>query len=189
MQVTDLGFVLLIALTSTLLAAGLGVFLLRRQKNLQQGQVTDTAYLRFCGNEKQRGQLPSSIVLYSSPLRIGRHDFFEIPLDDIRISRFHALISFDRTSEQFYIRDQESMSGTFINGRKLEPSQVIGLNHGDIIAFGLVEYQFFDDLHQIAPANLPTAPVEHYGGMGTARDIDTEETPTNDQCSTSDSSK
>lgn len=75
------------------------------------------------------------------PIRIGRKkSFCELVLDDRRVSRLHSVIS--AIDGEFYIRDEGSSGGTFVNRRKLGTVDNQKLNHNDIINFNEVEYRF-----------------------------------------------
>lgn len=75
------------------------------------------------------------------PIRIGRKkSFCELVLDDRRVSRLHSVISV--IDGEFYIRDEGSSGGTFVNRRKLGTVDNQKLNHHDLINFNEVEYRF-----------------------------------------------
>lgn len=75
------------------------------------------------------------------PIRIGRKkSFCELVLDDRRVSRLHSVISL--IDGEFYIRDEGSSGGTFVNRRKLGTVDNQQLDHNDIINFNEVEYRF-----------------------------------------------
>ena len=56
------------------------------------------------------------------------------------ISRCHALITFD--GKDYYIEDQGSSNGTFVNGRELEEGKKKKLSSGDIIMLAEVTMIF-----------------------------------------------
>lgn len=77
----------------------------------------------------------------NEPIRIGRKkSLCELVLDDRRVSRQHAAISL--IDGEFYIIDEGSAGGTFINRQKLGATNSHKLAHNDIINFNEVEYRF-----------------------------------------------
>jgi len=68
---------------------------------------------------------------------IGRKESCDIYLPDESISRRHALIT--RIGRQFYLKDQASTNGTYINGSRVEQKE---LRPGDIIKVGRILLRF-----------------------------------------------
>lgn len=66
-------------------------------------------------------------------LSVGRSTSNDLYFDDINMSRSHFVI--DKTSTGYFIRDCGSMSGTYLNGQRLEPGSA-PLNPGDTISAG-----------------------------------------------------
>lgn len=65
----------------------------------------------------------------------------DLVLDGIStISRCHALITFD--GNDYYIEDQGSSNGTFVNGRELEEGRKKKLSSGDVIMLAEVTMIF-----------------------------------------------
>jgi pSer/pThr/pTyr-binding forkhead associated (FHA) protein len=69
---------------------------------------------------------------------IGRNPDSDILLDDITVSRQHAVI--EKKGDDFLIKDMESLNGTYINGKIIELSR---LNNGDRIQIGKYLFLFF----------------------------------------------
>jgi len=81
------------------------------------------------------------------PYRIGRggtSDFpVKIDLKDLGVSAVHATIQF--SNGQYWIVDEGSTNGTFINGDRLKPAQRRVLENGQIIRLGAnIELEFTD---------------------------------------------
>ncbi|MCB9137918.1 MAG: FHA domain-containing protein [Caldilineaceae bacterium] len=75
-------------------------------------------------------------------VRIGRKPALcDLIIDDPRVSRLHASI-IEKEDGQFYIRDEGSAGGTFVNKRKLRVNDTHLLKHDDIINFNAVAYRF-----------------------------------------------
>jgi transcriptional regulator with GAF, ATPase, and Fis domain/polyferredoxin len=80
---------------------------------------------------------------------LGRGRQNDVALDDRSISRVHAQIV--RRNARYLIRDLESMSGTFVNGRRIVQDH--HLSHGDVIRLGSTELRFcLEDEQPIAAA-------------------------------------
>ncbi len=78
-----------------------------------------------------QGQEQRSLPLDHSPFSIGRKVDKDLVIADPRVSRDHALI----TSEEgaFYVSDQGSKHGTFVNGQRVERQK---LQRNDRLEFG-----------------------------------------------------
>ena len=75
-------------------------------------------------------------------VRIGRKpEYSDVLIDDKRISRLHASIN-EPEDGHFYIKDEGSSGGTFVNRRKLRINDTRRLNQGDIINFNTIAYRF-----------------------------------------------
>lgn len=73
-----------------------------------------------------------------SVFTIGRNPDSDILLDDITVSRQHAVI--EKIGDDYLIKDMESLNGTYINGKIIELSK---LNSGDRIQIGKYLFLFF----------------------------------------------
>ena len=66
-----------------------------------------------------------------SSLTIGRDLENDIQINNLAVSRYHAIIS--KQNEKYYIKDLGSSNGTFINGNKVTTSE---FDIGDLILIG-----------------------------------------------------
>ena len=64
-------------------------------------------------------------------LTIGRHPDNDIVPKDAAVSHHHAVI--ERMGEKLIVLDRESRNGTFVNGKKVQSTE---LNDEDIVKFG-----------------------------------------------------
>ena len=64
---------------------------------------------------------------------IGRSHESEIFLDDVTVSRSHAVISYDVQQLGFSIADRSSLNGTYVSGLVVDKAN---LNHGDQVQIG-----------------------------------------------------
>lgn len=109
------------------------------------------------GNEQRR------FILDHTPFAVGRKIDKDLVISDPRVSRDHALITSD--SGQFYVEDQGSKHGTFVNGERVQRQK---LQRNDRLEFGVREgvYVVFHPLQgastareflsQIAVLQIPT---------------------------------
>ncbi|MCL2616206.1 MAG: FHA domain-containing protein [Defluviitaleaceae bacterium] len=90
------------------------------------------------------GQSTLKIILDKSPFALGRNreqvDYAFESEEDRRIGRVHATII--REGSHYYIIDQQSRNGTFIDGEKLEPDKPTPLEDGALIRIGRRELRF-----------------------------------------------
>jgi hypothetical protein len=96
------------------LAPGVGLLVLR------QGAVAGSSF---------RLEAPSTTA--------GRHPDSDIFLDDITVSRRHAVI--ERTDDGFTVRDAGSLNGTYVNRERVDESR---LRTGDELQIGRFRLSF-----------------------------------------------
>ncbi|MDR2748482.1 MAG: FHA domain-containing protein [Bifidobacteriaceae bacterium] len=94
--------------------------------------------------EHKEGVVEARYLLNTDSTLIGRNESADILLDDNTISRKHAEII--RQSGVWSLKDLGSLNGTYVNGERIENSQVI--NSGDKIQIGKFHLVFF------APGNF-----------------------------------
>ncbi len=114
------------------------------------------AELRYEGGNDE---LPEKLEIEGGrEVRIGRKPALcDLIIDDQRVSRLHASIV-EKEDGKFYIRDEGSAGGTFVNKRKLRVNDTHPLKHNDVINFNAVAYRFvltdeLDDDERDAPAD------------------------------------
>jgi pSer/pThr/pTyr-binding forkhead associated (FHA) protein len=94
----------------------------------------------------QRGPNAGSVFgLERDQVSAGRHPDSQIFLDDITVSRHHAVI--DHTDTGFAVRDVGSLNGTYVNHERVEDAP---LHDGDEIQIG--RYVLTFHLGQAGPA-------------------------------------
>jgi phosphoserine phosphatase RsbU/P len=88
-----------------------------------------------------QGQEQKSMVLDHSPFSVGRKIDKDLVISDPRVSRDHALITLEEGA--FYVTDQGSKHGTFVNGERVERQK---LQRNDRLEFGVRDgaYVIFD---------------------------------------------
>jgi hypothetical protein len=86
-----------------------------------------------------RGPGKGSRFLLANSALIGRSPESEVFLDDVTVSRRHALVTFTGTLT-FAMKDLGSLNGTYVNG---QPMVEISLSSGDEIQIGKFHMLFF----------------------------------------------
>ena len=86
-------------------------------------------------------------LLDTAVTTVGRHPEADIFFDDVTVSRRHAEII--RTGTAFEIVDQRSLNGTYVNGERVDRSE---LDNGFEVRVGKFRLSFF-----AAPADLAQA--------------------------------
>ena len=68
------------------------------------------------------GRAGEHFPLHSERTTLGRSPDCDIFLDDVTVSRHHAVLS--RRGDVFVVEDQGSLNGTFVNRRRVESAQL-----------------------------------------------------------------
>ena len=77
--------------------------------------------------------------IFEEETLIGRSPRTDITLLDDGISREHALILFDPSTEGYTVEDLQSTNGTKLNGKRIRSQ---ALSHGDELQIGSTVFQF-----------------------------------------------
>jgi hypothetical protein len=83
------------------------------------------------------GRVGESFPLQADRLGIGRRPDSEIFLDDVTVSRDHALLV--RRGDAYYLDDLGSLNGTYVNRKRIESEQ---LHDGDELQVGKYKLTF-----------------------------------------------
>lgn len=94
-----------------------------------------------------------------SPCDIGRSDECAIVLADTQVSRRHCILQSDNRG-QWWITDQESTNGTYINGRRISQSTLLR-NH-DSVTVGNQQF-FFAGAKETQAITSPEKPLVENG--------------------------
>jgi hypothetical protein len=84
-------------------------------------------------------QPDETVSLGSEPLTIGRSPDCDVFLDDVTVSRLHAVVL--RRPDGIWVEDQQSLNGTFVNRRRVEEAR---LSDTDEIRVGRYRLTFLD---------------------------------------------
>ena len=88
------------------------------------GEARPASYLMF---NKKKVELVAKIT-------IGRESDNDVVVDNKLASRHHAMIQ--KIKDAYFLRDEGSTNGTFINGVKIPKEKYVKLNPGDKITIG-----------------------------------------------------
>jgi hypothetical protein len=77
------------------------------------------------------GRAGETFALTGERIGVGRGPENEVFLDDVTVSRRHAVLV--RRDDGFYIDDEESLNGTYVNRRRVESAK---LEDGDEVQIG-----------------------------------------------------
>jgi pSer/pThr/pTyr-binding forkhead associated (FHA) protein len=83
------------------------------------------------------GRAGEHFLLEQDSITVGRSPDCDIFLDDVTVSRRHALLK--RDEGRFFIEDQGSLNGTFLNRRRIESAP---LEDGDELQIGKYRLTF-----------------------------------------------
>ena len=85
------------------------------------------------------GRAGETFHLGAARTSIGRSPECEIFLDDVTVSRRHALLS--EKDGKFFIQDEGSLNGTFLNRRRIESAEI---DDGDELQIGKYRLTFLN---------------------------------------------
>lgn len=91
------------------------------------GQSKQVSYLVF---NKKKIQLVAKIS-------IGREPDNDIVIDSKLASRHHCIIQ--KIRDEFFLKDENSTNGTFLNGHRIPSDKYVRLNSGDMLKVGSTE--------------------------------------------------
>ena len=83
------------------------------------------------------GRAGETFIPSGARTRIGRSPECEIFLDDVTVSRNHAVLA--ERDGVFYAEDQGSLNGTFVNRRRIDS---VRLENGDELQIGKYRMSF-----------------------------------------------
>ena len=99
----------------------------------------------------------TQVVKLEKPrITLGRREDNDIILDDMFVSRNHAQV--EKKGVFYYIRDQQSRFGTFVNGNRITEAR---LDYGDEIQMGNTVITFVDE-DKIDQVPTPKKPSNIY---------------------------
>ena len=105
----------------------------------------DEAAVPAQANKGVRGELINLATNYEYPIEngkitIGRNDSCDVVIDDITVSRLHAIVHY--TDEGWVVSDNDSKAGVGVNGYRVHGSEPI--SDGDTIMINTHSFMFKD---------------------------------------------
>jgi pSer/pThr/pTyr-binding forkhead associated (FHA) protein len=97
-------------------------------QRLEKIKKTESRYILYRGN----------VIPIVAKLTIGRDKSNSIVLDDVLVSRFHAVIQ--KIKNAYFLMDLNSKNGTEINGKKVPSDKYIRIKPDDVIRFGRTDF-------------------------------------------------
>jgi pSer/pThr/pTyr-binding forkhead associated (FHA) protein len=82
----------------------------------------------------------STFLLQADSSTVGRNTESDVFLDDITVSRAHALFE-RRPSGEWFVKDAGSLNGTYVNGEQVDETK---LATGDQVQIGRFKLTFFE---------------------------------------------
>ena len=95
--------------------------------------ISNTGAMSYLLFNKQKIQLVAKIT-------IGREADNNVVIDNKLASRHHALIQ--KIRDDYFLKDEESTNGTYLNGTKIPAGKYVKLNSGDKITIGSANLVF-----------------------------------------------
>ncbi len=80
------------------------------------------------------------IILNNLPIRIGsKKEESDFCVDNIMVSRSHAVLTYE--CGNYYVEDNDSTNGTFVNGSRIAPYEPVQIKDGDTVSFANEKYR------------------------------------------------
>ncbi len=95
--------------------------------------ITDPNAVSYLMFNQQKIKLVAKITL-------GRESDNSIVIENKLASRHHALIQ--KIKDDYYLKDENSTNGTFLNGKAIPAGKYVRLRHGDKITIGSANLVF-----------------------------------------------
>ncbi len=99
-------------------------------------EYADEEYIVVGSNSLQQG--------LDKPVSIGRSRKCDVRVENDSVSKSHASIVLDRGSGGYFVTDEGSRNGTFLNGEKICPNQRTSIWSGVYLSFGDAVFVFID---------------------------------------------
>lgn len=134
------------------------------------GQPEGTQSIRFVVASSPHFDTGSVVIADENGITIGRDRSWDsrLRLPEMIVSKYHAMIFLDKKQKRFYIIDNGSQHGTYVNEKRLsEPKQSslpYELRHGDIVRIGSTSLEVHE--HTTMPCDVcrTNSPVDIHSG-------------------------
>ncbi len=128
------------------------------------GNVSSEHYLEI----KEGPHLGATFPLLGTVVTLGRHEDNHIVIDDPRVSRHHAQLTWDR--QTFALEDLDSGNGTWVNGQRiagrryLKPGDEIGLSPEVVLVYRRHSHSIDETQPVSLPEEQPAVAAPDAGG-------------------------
>lgn len=106
------------------------------------GESLDDAYLKVVNRLDSLNFKMQEYYVIDGDITLGRSARNDVVIKDKFVSKNHLKI-LDK-NQAYYIEDLGSANGTFLNGAKIEPNELIELQNNDKIGVGFIQFIFVD---------------------------------------------
>ncbi|MDO5715030.1 MAG: FHA domain-containing protein [Tissierellia bacterium] len=108
-----------------------------------KGSSLDKAYLKVVNRLDSLNFKMQEHYVVRGTLTLGRSSKSDIVIKDKFVSKNHLKIM--EKNKTFYIEDNNSANGTYLNGEKINPDEIIELQNGDRIGVGFIQFIFVEN--------------------------------------------
>ena len=109
------------------------------------GQVTDPELLNDRSPSIERFleiMRPRTAAANLMWFTVGRRSSCDVFLNDFTVSKLHAKIRYDAKLTTYHLEDGGSSNGTYLNGLRIEPGQLVPLQNMDTVGFGRLDLTY-----------------------------------------------
>lgn len=112
-------------------------------KNITSGGGSlDEAYLKVVNRLDSLNFKMQEYYVIEGDISLGRSSKNDVVIKDKFVSKNHLLIR--EKNQRYYLEDLGSANGTFLNGVKIDPNELIELQNNDKIGVGFIQFIFVD---------------------------------------------
>ncbi|MBS6534411.1 MULTISPECIES: FHA domain-containing protein [Peptoniphilus] len=106
------------------------------------GGSLDDAYLKVVNRLDSLNFKMQEYYVIDGDISLGRSSKNDVVIKDKFVSKNHLLIR--EKNQRYYLEDLGSANGTFLNGVKIDPNELIELQNNDKIGVGFIQFIFVD---------------------------------------------
>ena len=106
------------------------------------GGSLDDAYLKVVNRLDSLNFKMQEYYVIDGDISLGRSSKNDVVIKDKFVSKNHLLIR--EKNQRYYLEDLGSANGTFLNGIKIDPNELIELQNNDKIGVGFIQFIFVD---------------------------------------------
>ncbi len=106
------------------------------------GGSLDDAYLKVVNRLDSLNFKMQEYYVIDGDISLGRSSKNDVVIKDKFVSKNHLLIRVK--NQRYYLEDLGSANGTFLNGVKIDPNELIELQNNDKIGVGFIQFIFVD---------------------------------------------